>query len=183
MLLTYRTRIRVVGKTKTPQLACLNTGCLARDTWGQSAWVRTYDVPTHVQRKDGSVSEMSLNPLAQVKDYPSMLNRILLFTTVSASVATWLLRSHFQALDGLLSFLDINVDLKFVSEVKLLGYLLPGVVVAFIARTIRLHDRISDILRIRQRFDLHEVILPLARESGFPVGDLKMDELRAHRDV
>jgi hypothetical protein len=124
---------------------------------------------------------MSLNPLAQVKDYPSMLNRIFLFTTLSASVATWLLRKHFVWLDDLLKFMDINVDLPLVKEVKLFGYLLPGVAVGFIARTVRLHDRLSDILKIRRRFDVEEIILPLAKGSGFPVGTLSMDQLRESR--
>lgn len=110
-----------------------------------------------------------------------MLNRIFLFTLLSASIATWLLRTHFESLDDLLTFLDINVDLQFVKEVNLLGYLLPGAIVAFAARTIRLHDRISDTLGIRQRFDVHEIILPLAEQSGFPIGELSMDRLRAER--
>ena len=110
-----------------------------------------------------------------------MLNRIFLFTTLSGSVATWLLRTHYQTLNDSLKFLDINVDLEFVKEVKLLGYLLPGAAVALVARVIRLHDRVSDLLRIRQRFDIREIILPLASTSGFPVCTLSRNQLRASR--
>ena len=123
----------------------------------------------------------SMNPLAPVKDYPAMLYRIFFFTAIVSSVATWLLRIHFPKLDAVLSNLDIDVDLKFVKEVKLLGYVLPGVVIAFVARAIRLHDRISDLFRIRENFDIHSIILPLAAGSGVSVGALKMDQLRASR--
>jgi hypothetical protein len=124
---------------------------------------------------------MSFNPLAQVKDYPSMLNRIFLFTSLAGSIATWIVRRHFECADNVLKALDINVDLPYLKEVKLLGYVLPGVALGFLARTIRLHDRISDVLRIRERFDVDEILLPLARGSEFPVGTLSMDQLRNSR--
>ncbi len=42
---------------------------------------------------------MSLNPLATLDDYQSMLNRIFWFTTASALVATWMLRLRVPELD------------------------------------------------------------------------------------
>lgn len=124
---------------------------------------------------------MSLNPLTQVTDYPSMLNRIFLFTAISSSVATWMLRNHFPWFNDQLKFLDINVDLPFVKEITVLGYLLPGIAVAFFARAIRLHDRISDFMRIRERFEVNEILRPLAEQCGVPIGNLSLDLVRAAR--
>jgi hypothetical protein len=124
---------------------------------------------------------MSLNPLAQVTDYPTMLNRIFLFTTLFATTATWILRTHSEVINGLLSWLDIPIDTDYVKNVRLLGYLLPGLLIGLIARTIRLHDRISDVFGIRLRFDVDHILVPLAEGSGFPVGTLSMDTLRTSR--
>jgi len=53
--------------------------------------------------------------------------------------------------------------------------------VGAIARSIRLHDRISDVFRIRLRFDVDYLLLPLARDSGANVGALSMAKLRKER--
>jgi hypothetical protein len=126
---------------------------------------------------------MSINPLAQVKNYSSMLNRIFLCTAISASVATAILRAHWKWLDELLKPLDIPIELIGLKDQKWFGYIVPGVAFAFIARTIRLHDRLSDLLWIRAIFDVHHILLPLAQESGFPVGKLKMKTLYAQRNA
>src|SRR5438067_12739809 len=91
----------------------------------------------------------SLNPLAEVRDYNSMLTRICFFTILTSGFATWLLRGSYPSLDRVLGKLDFRVDLTFVKDVKILGTLLPAVAVGLIARAFKLHDRISDIFRIR----------------------------------
>ena len=52
----------------------------------------------------------SLNPLAPVTDYQSMVNRIFWFTSASALVAAWMLRLHNPVLSGLLSQIDFHVE-------------------------------------------------------------------------
>ena len=52
----------------------------------------------------------SLNPLAPVTDYQSMLNRIVWFTTTSALVSAWILRLYIPALDALLHKIDFTVE-------------------------------------------------------------------------
>ena len=124
---------------------------------------------------------MSYNPLAQVKDYQSMLNRIFLFSVIWASVVVWLLRSNWTWLNQLLSNLDLDVEIGPVKKVRLLGYLLPGAVIALAARAIRLHDRVSDVLKVRLRFDVEQILRPLAEGSGFPTGQLDLEQLRSSR--
>jgi hypothetical protein len=124
---------------------------------------------------------MSLNPLAPVTDYYSMLNRIFVFTWLWACLATWIVRLYYEPLDQLLKKLDFPIDILGLKEMKILGYIVPGLVVSVLARMVKLHDRISDVLRIREQFDLYEIILPLARGAGVSVGKLTMDQLRRHR--
>src|SRR5262245_32778184 len=102
---------------------------------------------------------MSLNPLAPVTDYQSMLNRIFWFTTVSALVAVWMLRISIPELDALLRQIDFTVEL---ADNKILpmpgGLLLPALVAGIVTRIFRLHGRISDWLGIRECFDIDVVI-------------------------
>jgi hypothetical protein len=50
-----------------------------------------------------------------------------------------------------------------------LGAVLPAFIFAFGARAIKLHDLISDICGIRQRFDVHNILMPVARAIGAQV--------------
>jgi hypothetical protein len=125
---------------------------------------------------------MSWNPLAEITDYRTMLNRICWFTAASACVGTWLLRFHFPAVETTLAPLDIKIELWGVKDVKLLGYILPGLAVALVARVIRLHDRISDIFGIRKRFDAKHILVPLASGAGIRQKDTTLGIMKAVRD-
>lgn len=107
-----------------------------------------------------------LNPLSKVTDYQSMLRRIFVFTTIAGCVAVWLLRRESSWINNTLSQLDIKVDLPFVKEVNWLGYVLPAIIFAIVAYSIRLHDLLSDALRVRYFFDTRYIIRPMALKVG-----------------
>lgn len=130
---------------------------------------------------EGGESKMSLNPLAPVTDYSSMLYRIFICTTVAGIIATRLIRLHCKPVDDYLKYYDIPVDLGIIKDFKALGFLLPAVLIALFARVIKLHNRVSDLLGIRTRFDVDEILRPLAEGSGFAVGSLNLDSLRKNR--
>ena len=46
------------------------------------------------------------------------------------------------------------------------AYIVLAFLIAWIARVSKLHDRISDCFGIRERFDLHEILIPLANGVG-----------------
>jgi hypothetical protein len=125
---------------------------------------------------------MSLNPLAPVTDYQSMLNRIFWFTTASALVATWMLRLNIPALDRLLREIDFTV--AFGGD-KILpmpgGYLLPALAVGILTRIYRLHARISDWLGIRECFDLEVIIAELAAQSAIDITHIPEEQLMNSR--
>jgi hypothetical protein len=111
-----------------------------------------------------------LNPLAEVTDYHTMLNRIFWFTTASAVIGTVLLRSFVPNIDAALAYLDVKIE---VYGIKIpLGYVVPGLLIGLLARIVRLHDRISDILGIRRRFDVTFILEPLARAVGISQKDV-----------
>lgn len=125
---------------------------------------------------------MSLNPLAPVSDYQSMLNRIFWFTTASALFAIGLLRSHIPTLDGWLGQIDFPLALG--GDAKLPapgGSLLPALAIGMAARIFRLHGVISDWLGIRECFDVEVILRELADRSAPelpPAGDQQLRKAR-----
>ncbi len=125
---------------------------------------------------------MSLNPLAPVVDYQSMLNRIFWFTTATALIAIWLLRLHIPALDGLLNEIDFTVEFGGDKIVPIPGgYLLPALAVGLLTRIYRLHARISDRLGIRECFDIEVVIGELAAQLAIDLTPISKEQLVEHR--
>jgi hypothetical protein len=101
---------------------------------------------------------VSLNPFSTPKNYPDMLNKIAVFTFCAALLATWVLRHYLVEPDALLSQLDFKI--KILDNEITLGYALPAFLFALIARMFKLHDRVSDLFGIRQRFDVNEILVP-----------------------
>jgi hypothetical protein len=124
----------------------------------------------------------SLNPLAPVTDYQSMLNRIFWFTSASALVAIWILRLHNPALNSLLNQIDLQVE--FGSD-KILpipgGFLFPALAVGMLTRVFRLHARISDWLGIRETFDVQVIMQEFAAELDLDVSSLTYEQLAGNR--
>jgi hypothetical protein len=120
-----------------------------------------------------------LNPLAPVTDYQSMLNRIFWFTAAAALAAIWLLRLNIPALDEALAQNDVDLDAG--GKTLPAGYLLPALAVGVLTRVFRLHARLSDLLGIRECFDIDVIIAEFARQLGIDVATLSPSRLRAAR--
>ena len=124
----------------------------------------------------------SLNPLAPVTDYQSMLNRIFWFTSASALVAVWMLRLHNPALNGLLSQIDFQVE--FGGD-KILpipgGFLFPALAVGMLTRVFRLHAHVSDWLGIRESFDIEVIMREFASVLAIDVTPITYEMLSEHR--
>lgn len=117
---------------------------------------------------------MGFNPFATVDDYPGMLNKISTFTFGASILGLWLLRAEFATLDALLAPLNLSIPLLSGLSIPL-GTLLPAFVVAFLSRVFKFHDRLSDLFRIRHRFDVSAILFPLAKVCG---ANLSADQIR-----
>jgi hypothetical protein len=113
---------------------------------------------------------MSLNPLAPVTDYQSMLNRIFWFTTGAALIGIWILRMQIPALDRLLREIDFTVEFGGNKVLPIPGgYLFPALAVGLVTRIYRLHARVSDWLGIREDFDIEVIIGELAAQLAIDI--------------
>lgn len=117
---------------------------------------------------------MSINPFESVKDYPGMLNKIATYTFFASLGAVWLLRKEFYSIEDFLKPFSLPIPLASGLEIPI-GTILPAFLFALLSRIIKLHDRISDLLRIRERFDVRSILLPMAAATG---ANLKVPQIR-----
>ena len=101
----------------------------------------------------------------QPESYSDMLQRIFYTTVASGVVCTVLLAKTSPTMKAIIDSVSTEADIGPVKGLKVLYVLLP-LVVALTARMLRLHDKISDVLRIRFLFDTRYVLFPLAQLTG-----------------
>ncbi len=124
----------------------------------------------------------SLNPLAPVTDYQSMLNRISWFTTASTLIAIWILRLHNPALNRLLNQIDFSVEFGGDKTLPVPGgFLFPALAVGMLTRVFRLHAHISDWLGIRESFDIEVIMQEFAAILDIDASSLSYELLAENR--
>jgi hypothetical protein len=107
---------------------------------------------------------MSLNPFSTVSDYPSMLNKIAVYTFFVSLAMAGLI--YWQVPDFRALVPDWHVKIP-ETDAKVPGFLLIiALVFAFLSRVLKLHDRLSDLFRIRHQFDIYSILLPMASAAG-----------------
>jgi hypothetical protein len=125
---------------------------------------------------------MSLNPLAPVTDYQSMLNRIFWFTTASALAAVWMLRLFVPELNLIFSNIDGALGLEGGKALPVSGgYFLPALAVGILARIFHLHARISDWLGIRESFEVEVILMEFADRLAIDLSSVDDLQLRRSR--
>lgn len=118
----------------------------------------------------------------QPKDYSEMLTKIAVFTFFSSLGATFLLDRFSPPVSAFLNAWEITVDVWIIEKLPITWMLLP-LLFTLVARVIKLHDRISDLFKIRETFDLDEILLPLARGAGVRPTAALRTHLKAKRDA
>lgn len=103
--------------------------------------------------------------IAQPESYSDMLERIFATTVVAGVICTLILTSASPALKKLLDSVQTQAEIGPIKGVKALYVLIP-IAIALISRVIRLHDKISDLLRIRCVFDTQYILFPMAQLTG-----------------
>jgi hypothetical protein len=122
---------------------------------------------------------MGLNPFDTVSSYSAMLNKIAVFTFFVAlgvlAVFVWQVPAAASILPGL------NFKIP-DTEIEVRGSVFIGaLIVAFIFRIFKIHDRISDLFGIRQRFDIFSILVPMASASGVSLSLAQQEKLPTKR--
>ena len=115
--------------------------------------------------------------LKTVHNYSEMLNKITFWTVINLIVALTVLRTHVASLDNFILFYTKDLiattgDVFEYSGIKInLVTLSLALVLGFVIRAFKLHDKLSDLFRIRHTFDCNYILLPLAKAVGVNVDD------------
>jgi hypothetical protein len=120
-------------------------------------------------------------PFDRPKDYGEMLNKIGIFTFFVALSLTWFIAREMPSVALLLNLRQTTFDVASI-HVPILYALVAGAVALF-ARVIRLHDLLSDVFKIRERFDVKKILIPLCVGVGLRIDNALCKTLKAKRDV
>jgi len=124
---------------------------------------------------------MKFLPFSTVENYPQMLSKISIFTFVASAFALYLLRIEIRPLDQALAPYSLNLTISGLSFELPFGTIVPALVLALIFRMVKLHDRVSDLLRIRKRFDVYKILIPMALATGANLSISRIKKLEEKR--
>ncbi|MFY0636712.1 hypothetical protein [Maricaulis maris] len=120
-----------------------------------------------------------------MKNYPEMLAKLSFFFFLSTAFCFFLMRYYIPPIAGAFDTLAA----QFPENLKLwdlsLSDAIPlviAMVLAWLAHGIRWHDRLSDWFRIRQRFDMYQIVIPTALLVGANVDSARYERIMASRD-
>jgi hypothetical protein len=120
--------------------------------------------------------------IGQPESYSDMLKRIFAATVTVGVLCTFALAAVSPAVRTFLESWNAETSIGILDSVKALYVLIP-LLLAILARVFLLHDKISDLLRIRRRFDLENILRPLAEGIGFPTAGPKWEQIEGDRDL
>ena len=124
-----------------------------------------------------------MNPFSQPKNYDEMLYKIMAHTFVSSLVCVALVSHYWPWLWNFLHPNWLTFDIEALGLHKIPpAYIVGALLVSWITRVSKLHDRISDLFGIRERFDLHEILIPMANGVGVAVDLDKQVKILKVRD-
>lgn len=128
-----------------------------------------------------------LMPFFTPKNYSEMLWKVALADFWLTLGCTFLVRydpwinTLFVRLEQLPGFKEFAVAIK-APEVNLGGFAV-ALLVLTLSRVTRFHDRVSDLFRIRARFDCANILLPLAIMSGVQMNARQIKNLKRDRQA
>jgi len=104
--------------------------------------------------------------IGQPKSYSDMLKRIFAATLTVGVLCTFALAAASPAVRTFLESWSAEVSIGILDSVKALYVLIP-LVIAILSRVFLLHDKVSNFFGIRRRFDLGNILRPLATSKFF----------------
>jgi hypothetical protein len=114
---------------------------------------------------------MSLNPFETIKNYSEMLNKITGYNFVAGLLLTFLLGNYIPKINDFLNSIKWNFEI-IGTNFTFLNIAIPFLL-ATLSRIIKLHDKVSDVFRIRIKYDVETILKPLANAVAFKSDDLE----------
>jgi hypothetical protein len=119
--------------------------------------------------------------IGQPADYSEILQRVFWFSMATGIVCTFFLAKVSPAVQDILDSVKTEVGFGPIKTAKALYILFPAVI-ALLSRIIKLHDRISDILRIRFVFDTRYYLFPLCEGANVTLTKSRKKKIKQTRN-
>lgn len=117
----------------------------------------------------------------QPDDYSDILQRIFYSSLATGLISTTMLAKASPAFQEFLDLISTQAELGPVKGIKVLHVLIPFAI-ALVSRMIKLHDRISDVFRIRVIFDTRFFLFPLCQGAGVDLTPARKSTICKNRD-
>lgn len=114
----------------------------------------------------------------QPESYSDMLKRVFVINFGMGVICMFFLSFSSPEVKGVLDSISNESEIGLVKGMKALYVLIP-LVVAILSNIIKLHDKISDLLKIRLRFDTSHILIPLAQGVG---SDISPERIKNNRN-
>lgn len=121
-----------------------------------------------------------MNIIGQPASYSEMLERIFITSVATGIACTYVLAQASPEFKNIMNSLDNLATISFLHDIKVLYILIP-IVIAVFSRMARLHDKISDVLRIRQYFDVRFLLIPLTKGSVVAINNRLEKRIKSDR--
>jgi hypothetical protein len=119
--------------------------------------------------------------IGQPADYSEMLQRVFWFSAMTGIICTFLLAQNSPAIQEFLDSVSTQVDFGPLKSIKILYILVPAAI-ALLSRIIKLHDRISNVFRIRFTFDTKFFLFPLCEGANVVLTSDKKRAIKKSRE-
>jgi hypothetical protein len=110
-----------------------------------------------------------------------MLKRIFYATVAIGILCTFAVAAVSPAARAFFESWDAEAGIGILKGVKALYVLIP-LLIAVLTRIFLVHDKISDLLGLRRRFDIENILRPLAEGVGLPATETTWEQVQQCRD-
>ena len=118
-------------------------------------------------------------PKLTVTNYPEMLLKLWAANFLVTIGCLWLLRIYVGPIDEALKHLDATPAVPVFGTVTIpFGTFVVAFLISIFSAGIKLHDKISDALRIRSEFDIRWILIPMALLSGAALTTAQFEKLK-----
>lgn len=118
---------------------------------------------------------------AAPSNYKEMLDKIGMFTFFSLLIIMTVIRSNILSIDEFLTQYEGPIQITIVDISFGALTVIIALILGLIFRTIKLHDFLSDVLKIRKHFDIKKILDVYCRELN--ITNYQIDKLYDNRDV
>lgn len=120
-------------------------------------------------------------PKLTVSDYPEMLRKLSTVAFLVTATCISFLRSQIAVVDQMLSNLDVTPQISVFSASIPFGTFIIAALVAVLSESVKLHDKISRALGIREVLDVRWILIPMALLSGARVNRDRFNRITSER--